>query len=125
MSQSVVLYDGDCGFCRWSVDKVLAWDRARRVRAVPIRSDEGDRLLAALEPAARLASWHLVAADGRLYSAGAAAEPLARLLPGGRPLAALFGAFPGLTARAYGFVSDHRDVWARILRIDAGCEVRR
>jgi predicted DCC family thiol-disulfide oxidoreductase YuxK len=121
---SVVLYDRDCGFCRWSADRILAWDRARRLRAVAIQSVEGARLLAALDPDARLGSWHLVDADGRLHSGGAAAEPLARLLPGGQPLASLFAVFPGLTARAYTFVARHRALWARVLRIDAACDVR-
>jgi predicted DCC family thiol-disulfide oxidoreductase YuxK len=49
----------------------------------------------------KLASWHLVTADDRIYSAGAAFPPLLRLLPGGRPLAALAAAFPELTERAY------------------------
>src|SRR5205823_12940943 len=92
--QSVVLYDQDCGFCKWSLDKILAWDRAQRVRPVPIQSEEGSRLLAPIPPHARLDSWHVVRADGKLFSAGAAAAPLARLLPGGRPLAAVFVAFP-------------------------------
>ena len=25
VGQSVVLYDQDCGFCKWSLDKILAW----------------------------------------------------------------------------------------------------
>ena len=83
--QSVLLYDQDCDFCRWWLDKILAWDRAKRVRPVAIQSEEGSRLLAPIAPDTRLDSWHLVRADGRLFSAGAAAKPLARLLPGGRP----------------------------------------
>ena len=124
-AQSVLLYDEDCGFCRWSLDKILAWDRAERVRPVPIQSEEASRLLAPIPPDARLDSWHLVGADERLFSAGAAAAPLARLLPGGRPLAAVFSAFPAVTERAYGFVASHRDCLARLLRIDANCKVRR
>ena len=123
--QIVVLYDQDCGFCRWSSDKILAWDRSKRVRAVSIQSEEGERLLAAMDPEARLDSWHLVSGDGELFSAGAAAEPLARALPWGRPLAAVFGVFPRLTERAYRYVARHRDRWARLLGIDANCEVRR
>ena len=123
--QSVLLYDQDCGFCRWSLDKILAWDRAKRVRPVPIQSEEGSRLLAPTAPDARLDSWHLVRDDGRLFSAGAAAEPLARLLPGGRPLAAIFAAFPGVTERAYAFAALHREWLARLLRVDANCQVRR
>jgi len=124
-AQSVLLYDEDCGFCRWSLDKVLAWDRAERIRPLAIQSDEGARLLAPVAPEARLDSWHLVRDDGKLFPAGAAAAPLARLLPGGRPLAALFAAFPGVTERAYGFVARHRSWFARLLRVDASCRVRR
>ncbi len=123
--RAVILYDQDCGFCKWSLDKILAWDRSKRLRAVAIQSEEGQRLLADLDPDVRLDSWHLVTADGTLFSAGAAAEPLARILPWGRPLAAVFHAFPGLTERAYRSVARHRDRWARLLRIDADCEVRR
>ena len=122
---NVVLYDRDCGFCKWSLGKILAWDRPRRLRAVPIQSPEGERLLAGIDSNRRLDSWHFVDSDGTLHSAGAAAEPLARVLPGGRPLAAIFGTFPGVTDRAYRYVARHRDRWARLLRIDATCEVRR
>ena len=122
--QNVLLYDEDCGFCRWSLDKILAWDHARRLRAVPIQSEEGARLLAPISPHARLDSWHLLRADGKLFSAGAAAEHLARLLPGGRPLATVFAAFPGATERAYAFTARHRDQLAQLLRIDANCQVR-
>jgi len=123
--QSVVFYDQDCGFCKWSLDKILAWDRSKRLRAVPIQSEEGERLLAGVDPEVRLDSWHLVSGNGKLFSAGAAAEPLARILPWGRPLAAVFGAFPGLTESAYCYVAGHRDRWARLLGIDAGRELRR
>jgi predicted DCC family thiol-disulfide oxidoreductase YuxK len=121
---TVVLYDRDCGFCKWTLDKILAWDRAKRLRAVAIQSEEGERLLAGVDPDVRLDSWHLLRADGVLFSAGAAAAPLARLLPLGRPLAALFDAFPRSTESAYRYVARHRDRWARLLHIDANCAVR-
>jgi predicted DCC family thiol-disulfide oxidoreductase YuxK len=121
--RATVLYDRDCGFCRWALDKVLAWDRGR-LRPVEIQGEEGQRLLAPLPEAERLASWHLVAADGELRSAGAAAAPLAELLPGGRPLAAAFRRFPRTTERAYRWVAAHRDLLARLLRIDATCAIR-
>jgi predicted DCC family thiol-disulfide oxidoreductase YuxK len=124
-AQNVLLYDEDCGFCKWSLNKILAWDRAKRVRPVPIQSEEGSRLLARVPPDARLDSWHLVRADGSLFSAGAAAAPLARLLPGGRPLAAAFAAFPGATERAYRFVARNRGRLARLLHVDPNCQVRR
>jgi predicted DCC family thiol-disulfide oxidoreductase YuxK len=61
----------------------------------------------------RAASWHLVEPDGRVKSAGAALPPLLRLLPGGRPLAAVFDRFPRATARGYRWVADHRSVLGR------------
>jgi len=123
-SAAIVLYDRDCGFCKWALDKILAWDRHHRLRPVAIQSPEGDRLLAELEPERRLESWHLVR-DGRLRSGGAAAPGLFELLPGGHPLARLLRAFPGLTGRAYRWVAGHRALLARLLRIDASCELRR
>jgi predicted DCC family thiol-disulfide oxidoreductase YuxK len=122
--QLAVLYDRDCGFCRWALDKILAWDRRRRLRPVAIQSEEGERLLAAIPVDRRLASWHLVT-DGELRSGGEAAPPLFAVLPGGRPLAALLRAFPRLTDRAYGWVAEHRELLARLLRIDPSRGLRR
>jgi predicted DCC family thiol-disulfide oxidoreductase YuxK len=124
-TRHVILYDDDCGFCKWSLNKILAWDRRRRLRPEPIQGEEGRRLLAGVPASEHLESWHLVAPDGSVRSAGAAAAPLAMLLPGGRPLAALFRAFPRLTDRAYRFVARNRDRFARIVRVDASCAVRR
>jgi predicted DCC family thiol-disulfide oxidoreductase YuxK len=123
--QAVVLYDDDCGFCKWSLNKILAWDRGHRLRPVAIQSDEGQILLANVPQSERLDSWHLVLPSGEVRSAGAAAAPLAELLPAGRPLAFLFRSFPGLTDRAYRCVAANRNRFARWLRIDASCEVRR
>jgi predicted DCC family thiol-disulfide oxidoreductase YuxK len=122
--QLAVLYDRDCGFCKWALDKILAWDRRRRLRPVAIQSEEGQGLLAAVPSERRLTSWHLVA-DGELRSGGEAAPPLVAALPGGRPLAALLRASPRLTERAYGWVAEHRALLARLLRIEAACELRR
>ncbi len=123
-AELALLYDSDCGFCKWSLDRILAWDRRRRLRPVAIQSDEGQRLLAAVPAGRRLDSWHLVA-DGEVRSGGAAAPDLFAALPGGRPLAALLRAFPGLTERAYRWVAAHRELLARLLRVDDSCELRR
>jgi predicted DCC family thiol-disulfide oxidoreductase YuxK len=122
--RATVLYDRDCTFCRWSLDKILAWDRGR-LRPLAIQSEEGQRLLAAVPKEARLDSWHLITAAGELHSAGEAAAPLAELLPGGKPLAALLRAFPRTTERCYRWVASHRDLLTRLLRIGSTCEVRR
>jgi predicted DCC family thiol-disulfide oxidoreductase YuxK len=113
VSGAVLLYDADCGFCRWAIDKVLAWDRKGKLRPAAIQGHEADRLLRGLSDEEKMASWHLVV-DGNRYSGGAVAAPLLRLLPGGRPLAPVVAAFPGVSDRAYRFVSRNRDRFGRL-----------
>jgi predicted DCC family thiol-disulfide oxidoreductase YuxK len=115
MERHVVLYDDTCGFCRWSLGRLLRWDRHHRLRAIPIQSEEGDRLLADLAEADRLASWHLITPDGRRYSGGAATGPLARVLPAGAPVALLAETFPRTTDRAYRWVARNRESLGRRL----------
>jgi predicted DCC family thiol-disulfide oxidoreductase YuxK len=118
----IVLYDSDCGFCRWSLAKLLAWDRRQRLRPVAIQSAEGQWLLSDLREEERMASWHLVGADGERQSAGAAAAALLRQLPGGAPLAALVNRFPAAAERAYAWVARHRGTLSRL--IPAGAKRR-
>src|SRR4030081_2480108 len=80
MRRATLLYDRDCGFCRWTVARVLRRDRNRDLSAVSIQSHEGQRLVAPVPQDRRLDSWHLVLGDGRLYSGGAVFGPLLRLL---------------------------------------------
>jgi predicted DCC family thiol-disulfide oxidoreductase YuxK len=108
VEQAVILFDSGCGFCRRSVARILRWDRNGRLRPVALQDPEADSLLGGMDEERKMASWHLVAADGRVYSAGAAFPPLLRLLPGGWPLGAVVDAFPGLAERAYRHVARTR-----------------
>ena len=118
MERAVLIYDAACGFCRWSVAKILRWDRRGLLRAVPFQDPEGDALLGDMDPERKVSSWHLVT-EGRLYSAGEAVPPLAELLPAGKPIALLAGRFPRATERAYEWVADHRDQLGRRLGAQA------
>ena len=113
-----MIYDSDCGFCRWSLALLLSWDRGGSVpaalRPLPLGIEEADRLLADLTEDERNASWHLVL-DGQRFSAGAALAPALRLLPGGRIPAALFARFPATTERAYRWVAAHRSTFGRFV----------
>jgi len=104
----LLLYDADCGFCKWLLAGLLRCDRARRLRPIPLQQPEAGQFLADLGPAERMASWHLIAPGGERRSGGAALPPLLRLLPGGRAPAAAFGRIPRLTDRGYRWVADHR-----------------
>jgi len=114
-AEATLLYDGDCGFCRWSADAVLRLDRRRRLRMLALQSEEASGLLPGMSQERRMSSWHLVAADGRVWSGGSAIAPLLRRLPGGRPAAAVADAFPNGTDRAYTWVSRHRELLGRML----------
>jgi predicted DCC family thiol-disulfide oxidoreductase YuxK len=114
--RAALLFNGRCGFCRRSVERILRWDRHGRLRPVALQDPEADELLGGMDEERKMASWHLVTADGTVYSAGAAFTPLLRLLPGGRPLAALTATFPGLTERAYRHVARTRGPVPRVRR---------
>ena len=115
MDRATLLYDADCGFCVWSLAKLLVWDRRRRLRPLALQDPEARRLLGGMDEQQMLSSWHLVAPDGGVRSAGAALPPLLRLLPGGRPLGALASAFPGLSAAGYRYVAANRARLGRLV----------
>ena len=110
-----VLYDRDCGFCRWSLARLLALDRRLRLRPIALGTPEADAILDDLTREQRASSWHLVSPDGERWSAGAAASPLLRLLPGGALPAAALERAPRATERAYRWVADHRSSLGRLI----------
>ena len=115
MGEWALLFDADCGFCRWSAATILRVDRRRRLRAVAIQSTEGRDLLATVPPERRLDSWHLWAPDASVTSAGRAVAPLLRLLPGGSPAAFVAERTPRTVDRLYALVARNRGRLARIV----------
>jgi predicted DCC family thiol-disulfide oxidoreductase YuxK len=111
----IVIYDGECGVCATLLALLLRADRDRRLRPLPLGTPGADALLADLPVAEREASWHLIDPSGHRESAGAAAPPLLRLLPGGHGPAALLARFPRQTERAYRAIADHRSAIGRLV----------
>jgi predicted DCC family thiol-disulfide oxidoreductase YuxK len=109
-----LFYDQDCGFCRWSLVKVLRWS-GDGIDAVAIQSTTGADALGDLDPEARMASWHLILPDGSRFSAGAAVPELMRYLPGLRPIAPLARRFVGPIDVVYRAVARHRHRLSRIV----------
>lgn len=103
-----VLYDEDCGFCRWGVDRLLRLDRRHELEAVPIQRAEGADLLSSMTADDRLESWHVRSPGGRIWSGGEAVPVLLRLLPGGKGPARVAARFPRTVDRLYGFVARNR-----------------
>jgi predicted DCC family thiol-disulfide oxidoreductase YuxK len=112
---AVLFYDADCGLCRWTAAKVAVWDRRGAVRLAALQDQvEADRLLGGMDEQARMASWHLVDADG-VRSGARGVGPLLRILPGGKLPARLAEAAGPATDAAYRFVARHRSAFGRLL----------
>jgi predicted DCC family thiol-disulfide oxidoreductase YuxK len=114
-ARATVVYDDDCGFCRWSAERLRTWDRRHALRFVTLRSDEAERLLAPVPVDRRPRSWHLVTHDGRVWSAGAAVPEVLGLLPGGGLLSVVTAAMPDLTETAYTAIARRRSALGRLL----------
>jgi predicted DCC family thiol-disulfide oxidoreductase YuxK len=125
-SRWTVIYDGNCGFCKWMLAGLLRRDQQRRLRPLALGTPEADELLSDLSPAERNASWHLVSPDGHRQSAGAAAPALLRLLPRGGVAATLLSAMQPVTNRAYEWIADNRSMLSRWVpsRFKAGATER-
>lgn len=117
-----VLYDGDCGFCKASMALLLVWDSRHRLYPVAIQSSEGQKLLSPLTDAEKLASAHLVTANGALISGARGAPTLLRQLPGGCWLAGLTAAVMPLVQAAYRVVTRSRSFLGRF--VTDGCVAR-
>lgn len=89
-----LVYDGECAFCLRCVALLRRWDRRGRLAFLPLQDERAHALLPALPRSALEAAMHLVAPDGGTSAGGAALPRILRLVPGGRPLAAIFS-LPG------------------------------
>jgi predicted DCC family thiol-disulfide oxidoreductase YuxK len=103
-----VLYDGDCGFCKWSLAGLLKRDRERRIVPLALQHPDADPLLGDLSTEERMGSVHVVSPSGERLSGGAAMPALLRLVPRGAPVAAALARIPKATDRGYRWVADHR-----------------
>jgi predicted DCC family thiol-disulfide oxidoreductase YuxK len=121
----ILIYDDDCGFCRWSVARTLAWDRRRRLRPVGLSTPEAAGLLAGMSQEEREGSYHVVDVDGTVRSAGAGAPVVLAQLPGGRPLATLARARPALAERVYRAIAGRRTPLGRLVTAGAAARARR
>jgi predicted DCC family thiol-disulfide oxidoreductase YuxK len=113
----IVLYDGDCGFCRRSVDWALRRDRDSRLTATPIQSPAGERLLADLAPEQRLREVHVIHDDGRRSSGGAAVKDVLNVLPSARALARVVSVSPRMTELGYRVVANNRGLFAHLAKL--------
>ena len=100
-----LLYDADCGFCKFVVARVLELDRGRRWHPVALQDPMAAELLPGLGSEERLRSFHVVAADGTVHSAG---DGLAEVMPALRR-------FPRIASRLYWLVAGNRDRLGKLI----------
>ncbi len=117
----IVLYDADCGFCRWAMTWAVRRDLHHVLVTVPIQSSLGSELLADIAPSERLRSAHVIRDDGCRRSGGAAATDVLSVLPPTRTLGRLARRLPIVTALLYRGVAAQRKSFGRLV----GNEARR
>ena len=101
--------------CKFIVARILELDRTGRLRPVALQDQRAAALMPGLSEEERMRSFHVVAHDGRVHSAG---DGLAQLVP---PLRR----FPRLAARAYGLVADNRDRLGKLIPAPARRQAQR
>ncbi len=120
-TRPTLIYDGDCGFCRRSVDLLQRWDREQRIVLIPFQ-DRARIAAFAIPLPALAAAMHLILPppDGRVLAGADAVPELLRLLPGKRWLAWGFRV-PGVLAvarRLYAWIARRRHCLVRGYGVD-------
>lgn len=91
----LLLYDGECGFCRGWSRRLARWDRAGRIRQLPYQQRDQASGLPPIDDAALDRALHVVLPDGQVRSGARGVIALLPWLPGGRTVGVL-ARMPGL-----------------------------
>jgi predicted DCC family thiol-disulfide oxidoreductase YuxK len=86
----VIVYDGDCAFCRAQVARIRAWDRAGRFETVPRRTPGIDDRFPILREADFNAGMRVVIGTGEAYVGTDAVHAIMSRLPRWRLVAWLY-----------------------------------
>ncbi|MFA9515774.1 thiol-disulfide oxidoreductase DCC family protein [Halopenitus sp. H-Gu1] len=117
MAMPRLVYDDDCGFCKWCVRIAVRHGTFEPVGFEELSPDQRARL-----PEEYESCMHLLT-DEAVYSCGEGLEQvIARFGPGWRALVNVARRLPGwpwLRERGYRFVADRRSIWGRI----RSCEI--
>jgi predicted DCC family thiol-disulfide oxidoreductase YuxK len=120
-TRPTLIYDGDCGFCRRSVDLLQRWDPEQRIALIPFQ-DQARMAAFDIPLPALAAAMHLILPppDGRVLAGADAMPELLRLLPGKRWLAWGFrvpGVLP-VARRLYAWIARRRHCLVRGYGVD-------
>lgn len=87
----MLLYDGDCGFCRSWVARLRRWDADHALEFVTARDRHRRHDLPAIDDEALDRAMHLVTPDGHVHLGGRAVGPIVSRLPRARFITVLLG----------------------------------
>lgn len=111
----MLLFDGQCGFCRQWVARLRRWDRRGAIQTLPGAERGTLPGLPAIPDASLDRAMQFVTPDGRVYPGATALPVLLPYLPGGRLLALCFW-IPGVQA-----IADRLYAWISARRHRFGC----
>ena len=114
MEKWVLIYDGDCEFCRRQIRLVERFDTRGRIEAVSFQAI--DLAAYGVTRDAAEQAMHVVSPTGRVWRGAGAARQVSKLLPSLRPLAWLFHV-PGAM-----FVAERVYRWVAKRRHRFGCD---
>jgi len=120
----IVVFDGDCAFCRGQAARIERWDTRRRFELIPRQRPGLTDRFPQLAEGDFNTGMRLLMPDGRIHVGADAAFEIGRRLPYWRRIAWLYRV-PGLhlAARAaYAWIAAHRQSLGRTCRDDA-CRV--
>jgi predicted DCC family thiol-disulfide oxidoreductase YuxK len=112
--RDLILWDGECGFCRRALAWLLARDHAGRLAAVPFQEAPSPPMTPALADACRRAV-HVVRADGTILRGGRACLHLLDVV--GHRHARIFARAPMLWGIEVGYavVARNRRLFSKLL----------
>jgi predicted DCC family thiol-disulfide oxidoreductase YuxK len=112
----LLLYHGDCRFCRWAARVIAQLDRDEELAFLPLSVPEAISFLEPLPPEERFASWWLVSPTGTRVGHGKGARDLLHAMRLTRPLARALCLVPDVVLDAcYRFVASRRALLGRLV----------
>lgn len=111
---AILLFDGECGFCRVAVAACLSLDRTHALTPVSFEDALNAGFVAPDGRPALRTSWHVVDADG-WHSAGAAIPLVFEQFPHCRRVALVMSRQPRFCRMAYQMIARRRTVLGRFM----------
>jgi predicted DCC family thiol-disulfide oxidoreductase YuxK len=112
MPNAIILFDGVCTLCTWSVQFILRRDPTGYFQFAALQSPTGQRLLTQHGYSTTAYDSVLLIENHLVYTASDAALRIARHLSGAWPVLTLLLMVPrGLRNRLYSWIATHRYRW--------------